>query len=84
MSAKLGKIETAKVEGEYCIECDEAFAKTNMIDLEYDDAYMCYECYDNRIIHCVNCMEEVEEDGQFCSKSCVNEYKWDNRDKTEM
>jgi hypothetical protein len=83
MSAKLGKIATAKVEGKYCIECDEAFAKTNMIDLEYEDAYMCYDCYDNRIIHCRACYEEVEEDGDFCSQSCIDTYKYDMRDKCE-
>jgi len=54
-----------------------------MIDLEYDDAYMCYDCYDNRIVHCRSCNEEVDEDGDFCSKDCVDTYKYDMRDKCE-
>ena len=32
MSAKLGKIATAKVEGDYCYNCDEPFALSNLIE----------------------------------------------------
>ena len=80
MSAKLGKIATAKVEGDYCYNCDETFALSNLI--ERDDELYCESCYEELPIYRVNCMEEVDEEGQFCSKSCLKEYQWDMRDKT--
>ena len=75
---ELGKIATAKVEGEYCDYCDELVAK---ITLKDDEGYMvCRECYQPT---CKYCKDYVDKDGDFCCEDCIKSFKYDNKDKNE-
>lgn len=75
--AILGKIKTEKVEADNCFNCDELVPKSTL-QSNYDGDKVCDECFANQPIYCKNCYEEVEEAGDFCSKTCIEEYKWDN------
>lgn len=76
--AKLGKIATKKVEADYCDTCGELVPKSTLKENGYCELE-CEECYQPK---CMSCTEDVEEDGMFCSQSCIDTYKYDMRDKT--
>jgi hypothetical protein len=57
-----------------CMECEEEHPTISMVENDYGDL-ICEECAEPK---CRFCNEAVDEDMQFCSKSCVDGYKWDN------
>lgn len=53
-----------------CYDCAVVDDYRNMNDI-YGGDYRCEDCFQPL---CMNCNEEVEEKGQYCSKSCYKEY----------
>ena len=53
-----------------CEKCEEIFSKSDMT-LNYYEEWNCEDCFTPT---CRNCNEDTEEDGQFCSKWCYDEW----------
>lgn len=63
------KCPTCK-EQDWCRVCDVVYEESELkVDNEGD--YICDSCF---VPKCMNCNEEVDEDGQYCSKDCYKEY----------
>jgi hypothetical protein len=56
-----------------CIWCGCSDKESNMIEVKEDCGFYCKECYCPK---CIQCDEPIdaEENSQFCSKQCYNEY----------
>lgn len=52
-----------------CVWCDETDVKENMV--EEDEQWYCKSCFCPK---CTQCGEPTEDEGQFCSKQCYDEY----------
>jgi hypothetical protein len=61
-------------EYQICVWCDATGVEKDM--KFYDDEWYCEECYCPKCIQCDEPLDE-EENSQFCSKHCYNEY-WDD------
>ena len=73
----VGKITTEKVEADYCSQCEELVPKITLKEDNSGDM-VCKSCFQPT---CMNCNEEVDEDGRYCSKSCYDEYWYDEDDR---
>jgi hypothetical protein len=54
-----------------CVWCDKTNKESEM--REQDEEFYCKECFSPKCIQCDEPIDE-EEDKQFCSKQCYNEY----------
>ena len=53
-----------------CYDCSFVDEYCKMNDMN-DGDYKCEDCFQPL---CLNCNEQVSEKGEYCSKSCYNEY----------